>query len=71
MADAFTVGTASLQHVNLIARVMDRPAARRIPPYAWAGIEQHVPPTREPYNPTGNHALPCPWQPVKSVTVGF
>jgi 5-methylcytosine-specific restriction protein A len=52
MADAFAGGTASLQHVNLIARVMDRPAARRIPPYAWAGIEQHLASIADTCTPT-------------------
>src|ERR687894_138600 len=52
MADAFASGAASLQHVNLIARVMDRPDARRIPPYAWAGIEQHVAGIADTYTPT-------------------
>jgi 5-methylcytosine-specific restriction protein A len=52
MADAFAGGTASLQHVNLIARVMDRPDARRIPPYAWAGIEQHVASIADTCTPT-------------------
>jgi hypothetical protein len=52
MADAFASGTASLQHVNLIARLMDRPAARRIPPYAWAGIEQHLASIADTCTPT-------------------
>jgi 5-methylcytosine-specific restriction protein A len=52
MADAFAVGTASLQHVNLIARVMDRPAAQRIPPYTWAGIEQHIASIADTCTPT-------------------
>jgi hypothetical protein len=52
MADAFAAGTASLQHVNLIARVMDRPDAQRIPPYAWAGIEQHVASIADTCTPT-------------------
>jgi 5-methylcytosine-specific restriction protein A len=52
MADAFAAGTASLQHVNLIARVMDRPDAQRILPYAWAGIEQHVAAIADTCTPT-------------------
>src|SRR5688500_9803494 len=52
MADAYAAGTASLQHVNLIARVMDRPEARRVPVYAWAGIEQHVASIADTCTPT-------------------
>jgi 5-methylcytosine-specific restriction protein A len=52
MADAFASGAASLQHVDLIARLMGTPQARRIPPYAWAGIEQHIAAMVDTYAPT-------------------
>jgi 5-methylcytosine-specific restriction protein A len=42
MAAAFTSGAASLQHVDLIARLLDSPTAKRIPAYAWEGIEQQL-----------------------------
>jgi 5-methylcytosine-specific restriction protein A len=42
MTAAFAAGQASLQHVDLIARLMDSAPARRIPPSAWAGIEEQI-----------------------------
>ncbi|MCO1659322.1 HNH endonuclease signature motif containing protein [Pseudonocardia humida] len=52
MAAAFTSGAASLQHVDLIARLLDSPAARRIPPYALAGIEEQIAAVADTCTPT-------------------
>ncbi|MCO1656179.1 HNH endonuclease signature motif containing protein [Pseudonocardia humida] len=52
MAAAFSSGAASLQHVDLIARLLDSPAARRVPPYAWAGIEEQIAAVADTCTPT-------------------
>ncbi|MCO1659802.1 HNH endonuclease signature motif containing protein [Pseudonocardia humida] len=41
-----------MQHVDLIARLLDSPAARRIPPHAWAGIEEQIAAVADTCTPT-------------------
>src|SRR5690242_17657535 len=52
MAAAFSSGAASLAQVDLIAKLMTQPAARRIPPYAWAGIEEQIAAVADSSTPT-------------------
>jgi Domain of unknown function (DUF222)/HNH endonuclease len=41
-AEAFAAGAASLRHVDVIARVLASPAARRLPPDVWAAAETEL-----------------------------
>jgi Domain of unknown function (DUF222)/HNH endonuclease len=38
-AQVFTAGQARLRHVEVIAKLLDSPAARRLAPHRWAGAE--------------------------------
>jgi len=38
----FADGRASLRHVEVIARVLDMPSARRLSPEQWAGAEEQL-----------------------------
>ncbi|MEU7814890.1 DUF222 domain-containing protein [Pseudonocardia sp. NPDC049154] len=41
-AEAFAAGTAGLRHVEVIAKVLDSGAARRLSPEVWAGAEREL-----------------------------
>jgi 5-methylcytosine-specific restriction protein A len=41
-AAAFAAGTASLTHLSVIGQLLDSPAARRLAPQVWAGVEDQL-----------------------------
>jgi 5-methylcytosine-specific restriction protein A len=51
-ATVFADGRASLRHVDVIARVLDGPSARRLPPEQWAGAEEQLAAKAELYTPS-------------------
>jgi Domain of unknown function (DUF222)/HNH endonuclease len=51
-ADAFTIGNTSLRHVEVIARLLAGPAARRLSPSVWAGAEAQLAAMSGDYTPS-------------------
>lgn len=51
-AAAFSSGRAGLRHVDVIAAVMGSPAARRLDPDTWAGVEAQVATLADEYTPS-------------------
>ncbi len=51
-AAALDAGTAGLRHVEVIARLLDGPAARRLDPDTWAGAEAQLAAHTAAYTPT-------------------
>jgi 5-methylcytosine-specific restriction protein A len=52
-AAAFAAGTASLAHLTVIGQLMDSPAARRLSPQVWAGVEEQLAAHADTYTPGG------------------
>ena len=48
----FADGRASLRHVEVIARVLDTPSARRLSPEQWAGAESASAAKARDYTPS-------------------
>jgi Domain of unknown function (DUF222)/HNH endonuclease len=51
-AAVFAAGRASLRHVEVIARVLDGPSARRLTPEQWTGAESALAAKAELYTPS-------------------
>ena len=51
-AEAFATGGASLRHVDIIARILASPAARRIAPDVWASAETELAAKSTDYTPS-------------------
>lgn len=51
-ATAFEDGTAGLRHVEVIATLLDSPAAKRLTAQAWAGAEQELAAKAGEYTPS-------------------
>ncbi len=51
-AAVFATGTARLGHVDAITRVLTSPAAQRLTPQQWAGVEEQVAAKAETYTPS-------------------
>ena len=58
-ATMFADGRASLRHVEVIARVLDAPSARRLTPEQWAGAEIRVGGQGPRLHPLGAAGLGC------------
>jgi 5-methylcytosine-specific restriction protein A len=50
-AEAFAAGRAGLRHVEAVAQVLAAPAARRLAPAQWAGVEEQLAAKAEVYTP--------------------
>jgi 5-methylcytosine-specific restriction protein A len=50
-AATFAAGTASLAHVTVVGQLMDSPAARRLSPEVWAGVEEQIAAQTDTYTP--------------------
>ncbi|MFB9739771.1 DUF222 domain-containing protein [Pseudonocardia sulfidoxydans] len=55
-AAVFAAGNCSARHVEIIARVLDTPAARRLTPDIWAAAEAQVAAKAGDYSPADLHA---------------
>jgi 5-methylcytosine-specific restriction protein A len=55
-AEAFAAGQAGLRHVEVIARLLDAPAAQRLSPPVWAGAEAELAAHAGAYTPSELHA---------------
>ena len=55
-AAAFERGEACLRHVDVIARVLDTPAARRLSPEQWSGAEKQIAARVSDYTPSELYA---------------
>jgi hypothetical protein len=51
-AEVFAAGATSLRHVDVIARLLATPAARRLAPQVWAGAEAQLAAKAGDYTPT-------------------
>jgi 5-methylcytosine-specific restriction protein A len=52
-AQVFAAGQARLRHVEVIAKLLDLPAARRLAPHRWAGAEATLAATACEFTPSG------------------
>jgi hypothetical protein len=50
-AVVFAAGAASLAHVEVIGRLLDGAAARRLPPAVWTGVEEQLAAHADEYTP--------------------
>jgi Domain of unknown function (DUF222)/HNH endonuclease len=55
-AAVFASGRAGLRHVEAIAKVLHSPAAERLTPEQWAGVEEQLAAKADCYTPTELHA---------------
>src|ERR687896_492091 len=52
-AQVFAAGQARLRHVEVIAKLLDSPAARRLAPHRWAGAEATLAGKATEFTPSG------------------